>query len=166
MQVQEFNHIIQGIKDKMYRLALRIVNDPEDARDVVQDAMIKIWSKQALLAEVSNKEAYMMTMTRNIAIDKYRSTRIQTTDIDMHYDIESRSAGPERQYIAKESYRRVRKMIESLPENHRTVIHLRDIEGYSYKEISEMTGFSIAKVKVYLHRARTRLKEHFKNRVL
>ncbi|MBT8190366.1 MAG: sigma-70 family RNA polymerase sigma factor [Saprospiraceae bacterium] len=166
MQVQEFNHIIQGIKDKMYRLALRIVKDPEDARDVIQDAMIKIWTKRALLADVDNKEAYMMTMTRNVAIDKYRSRKIETTDIDNHFNIESKSAGPERQYVAKEAYNRVRKMIEALPENHRTVIHLRDIEGYTYKEISEMTGFTIGKVKVYLHRARTRLKEHFKNRVL
>lgn len=166
MQVQEFNHIIQGIKDKMYRLALRIVKHPEDARDVVQDAMIKIWSKRELLAKVDNKEAYMMTMTRNVAIDKYRSRKIETTDIDNHYNIESNSAGPERQYVAKEAYGRVRKMIDSLPENHRTVIHLRDIEGYTYKEISELTGFSVDKVKVYLHRARTRLKEHFKNRVL
>lgn len=166
MQIEEFNHIILNIKDKMYRLALRIVKNDEEARDVVQDALIKIWLKRELLATVDNKEAYMITMTRNVAIDKYRSKKMDISDIDNHYDLENKSVNPERIAIAKDSYARVRKMIDSLPENHRTVIHLRDIEGYTYKEISEMTGYSIDKVKVYLHRARTKLKEHFKNKVL
>ena len=166
MQIQEFNHIIQKLKDKMYRLAYRIVKDDEEARDVVQDALIKIWTKRDRLSEVDNKEAYMMTMTRNVAIDKYRSRKMEISDIDNHYDIESNTADPERIAMAKDAMRRVQKMIDSLPENHRLVIHLRDIEGYTYKEISDMTGYSIEKVKVYLHRARTRLKEHFKNKVL
>ncbi len=166
MQVEEFNHIIQNIKDKMFRLALRIVKNEESARDVVQDALIKIWTKKDLLSGVDNKEAYMMTITRNVAIDAYRSNRMEITDIDAHYDLEANTANPERIAVAKDSYNRVRKVIDQLPETHRPVIQLRDIEGYSYKEISELTGYSIEKVKVYLHRARTKLKEQFKNKVL
>ena len=56
------------------------------------------------------------------------------------------------------------KVVNDLPENHRTVIQLRDIEGYTYKEISGITGYSIEKVKVYLHRARTKLRQQLKNR--
>jgi len=165
MQIQEFNHIVQKLKDKMYRLAVRLVRDPEEARDVVQDALGKIWNKRDKLETVDNKEAYCMTITRNVGIDKIRKKRMTTTDIDEHYDIASKSANPERLTIVKDEFKRVRKVIDDLPENHRTVIQLRDIDGYSYKEIVEITGFSQEKVKVYLHRARTRLKEHFKKRV-
>jgi len=165
MQIEEFNHIVQELKDKMYRLALRLVKDPEEARDVVQDALVKIWTKWEKLEHINNKAAYCMTITRNVGIDKIRSKRMKTTDIDEHYDIQSGTANPEKLTIVKDEFRRVKKVIDNLPENHRTVIQLRDIEGYSYKEIVEITGFSQEKVKVYLHRARTRLKQHFKKRV-
>ena len=89
---------------------------------------------------------------------------MKTTDIDEQYSIKAKSPDPERDLIAKHELSSVMKVVNALPENHRTVIQLRDIEGYTYKEISEMTGFSIEKVKVYLHRARTRLRQQLKNR--
>lgn len=165
MQIEEFNHIVQNLKDKMYRLALRLVRDHEEARDVVQDALVKIWNKWDKLENVDNKEAYCMTITRNVGIDMIRKKRMKTTDIDEHYDIESGTATPEKLTIVKDEFSRVQKVINALPETHRTVVQLRDIEGYTYKEIAEMTGYTPEKVKVYLHRARTRLKEHFKKRV-
>jgi len=165
MQIEEFNHIVHNLKDKMYRLALRVVRDHEEARDVVQDALVKIWNKWEKLKYVDNKEAYCMTITRNVGIDKIRGKKMKTSDIDEQYDLMSSSPNPEKLYVIKDEYKRVQKVIDALPENHRTVVQLRDIEGYTYKEISEMTGYSPEKVKVYLHRARTRLKEHFKKRV-
>lgn len=164
MQIEEFNHIVASIKDKMFRLAYRIVRDQEEARDVVQDALIKVWDKREILSNVDNKEAYTMTITRNMAIDLIRSRKMETTDVENHYDLEVKTPDPERQTIVKDEYTAIRNMIDSLSENHRTVVHLRDVEGYSYKEISEMTGYSIEKVKVYLHRARTKLKEQIKNK--
>ena len=163
MQIEEFNHIVQNLKDKMYRLALRLVRDHEEARDVVQDSLVKIWNKWDKLEDVENKEAYCMTITRNVGIDKIRKKRMKTTDIDEHYDIESGSANPERLTIVKDEFSRVQKVINALPENHRTVVQLRDIEGYSYKEVSEITGYSVDKVKVYLHRARLKLKEQIRS---
>ena len=163
MQLEEFNHIVQNIKDKMYRIALRIVRDHEEARDVVQDSLVKIWNKREKLENVDNKEAYSMTITRNMAIDKLRSKKINASDITEQFNLKTKDANPERQTIAKNEYAIVMDFINSLPDNHRTVLELRDIEGYSYKEISEMTGYSLEKVKVYLHRARMRIKEHFKH---
>lgn len=165
MQINEFNHIVHKIKDKMYRVAFRIVRNQEEAQDVVQDALIKIWNKMEKLAEVSNQEAYCMTITRNMAIDHLRSKKLETSELDNHYDIKADSANPERIAIAKDEFKNVRNFIDGLAENHRTVLELRDIEGYSYKEISEITGYSIEKVKVYLFRARMKIKEKFKTRV-
>ena len=153
MQVEEFNQLVQNLKHKMYRLALRVVNNQEEAEDVVQEALIKIWNKREKLAEIENPAAYCMTITRNMGIDKLRARKMDTTDIDEQYSLESKSANPERHLVAKDELSNVMKIVNALPENHRTVIHLRDIEGYTYKEISQMTGYSIEKVKVYLHRA-------------
>ena len=158
MQVEEFNRLVAKMQDKMYRLAYRIVKNEEDAMDVVQESFVKVWRKREHLATIENKEAYTMTITRNMSIDKVRSRKMSTSDIDEHYDIKSKTADPERQLVGKQQLDMVMEIVNSLPENHRTVIHLRDIEGYTYKEISEMTGYNLEKVKVYLHRARTKLK--------
>jgi len=166
MQIEEFNHIVNRLKDKMFRLSFRIVRDREEARDVVQDSLVKIWKSKEKIATVDNKDAYCMMIARNMAIDKIRSRKMETTDIDDHYDIQSNTSDPERIAIVRDELKRVRKIISQLPENHKAVLELRDIEGHSYKEISEITGYSIDKVKIYLHRARLKLKEHFKQRVL
>lgn len=162
MQVEEFNDLVERMRDKMYRLALRVVKNEETAQDVVQDSFIKVWNKREKLAEIENKDAYCMTIARNMGIDKLRAKKLTTTDIDDQFDIKSKTADPERELVAKQELSIVMKVVNSLPENHRTVIQLRDIEGYSYKEISAMTGYSIEKVKVYLHRARTKLRQQIK----
>ncbi len=166
MQIEEFNHIVERLKDKMYRVAYRVVKDNEEARDVVQDTLVKIWKSKEKIASVDNPDAYCMMIARNMAIDKLRSRKVETSDIDQHYDIQSQQADPEKLSILRDQLKKVRALIDTLPENHKTVLELRDIEGYSYKEISEMTGYSIDKVKVYLHRARIKLREHFKRHTL
>lgn len=163
MQVEEFNQLVEKMRDKMYRLALRVVKNEEEAHDVVQDSFVKVWKKREKLAEIENKEAYCMTIARNMGIDKLRARKMDTTDIDEQYDLKANVADPERQLVAKQELSIVMDIVDKLPENHRTVIQLRDIEGYTYKEISEMTGYSIEKVKVYLHRARTKLKQQIKS---
>lgn len=165
MQVKEFNHIVKQIKDKMFRIAFRVVRNKVEAADVVQDALVKAWNSRDKLRDVDNKEAYIMMIVRNKAIDLVRSRKVHTSDIDEHFDISSNAANPERAAIARDEYKRVMDYIETMPENHRTVLQLRDIEGYSYKEISAITGYSLEKVKVYLFRARIKIKEHFKTRV-
>jgi len=165
MQVEEFNQLVEKMRDKMYRLALRVVKNEEEAHDVVQDSFVKVWKKREKLAEIENKEAYCMTIARNMGIDKLRGRKMTTTDIDEQYNLEANVADPERQLVAKQQLGLVMDIVNRLPENHRTVIQLRDIEGYTYKEIAEMTGYNIQKVKVYLHRARTKLKQEIKRKI-
>ena len=165
MQIKEFNHIVHKIKDKMYRIAFRVVRNEEEAKDVVQDALVKIWNKWDTISAADNQEAYCMTVTRNMAIDLVRSRKMQTSELENHFDLASNSANPERIAVARDEFAVVQEFIDKLPENHRTVLQLRDIDGCSYKEISDITGYSLEKVKVYLFRARLKIKEHFKTRV-
>ena len=166
MQIEEFNKLVNRLKDKMYRVSLRIVKYDEEARDIVQDSLVKIWKIRDRLATIDNVDAYCMMITRNMSIDKLRSRKMVTTDISEQYDLKSNTADPERLSIVRDELRMVKKIIEQLPENHRTVLELRDIEGYSYKEISDMTGYTLDKVKVYLYRARLKLKEQINLKVI
>jgi RNA polymerase sigma factor (sigma-70 family) len=166
MQVKEFNILVSRLKDKMYRIAYRVVKNEEEAQDVVQDTLVKIWKIREKLADIENVDAYCMMITRNIGIDKIRSRKMDTTDISEQYDLQSSAPDPERLSIVRDELRIVKAIIQELPENHRTVLELRDIEGHSYKEIAEMTGYNLDKVKVYLHRARLKLKEQLNIQVI
>ncbi len=166
MQVKEFNILVGRLKDKMYRIAYRVVKNEEEAQDVVQDTLVKVWKIREKLADIENVDAYCMMITRNIGIDKIRSRKMDTTDISEQYDLKSSAPDPERLSIVRDELRIVRAIIQELPENHRTVLELRDIEGHSYKEIAEMTGYNLDKVKVYLHRARLKLREQLNIQVI
>lgn len=166
MQIEEFNILVHRLKDKMYRIAYRVVKNDEEAQDVVQDTLVKIWKIRERLDSIENVDGYCMMITRNMGIDKVRSRKMETTDISEQYDLQSGAADPERLSIVRDELRIVKAAIAELPETHRSVLELRDIEGYSYKEISEMTGYTLDKVKVYLHRARLKLREQLNSKVI
>ncbi len=142
----------------MYRYALHIVKDTMTAEDVVQEVTVKVWKKQKELTAISNFEAWCMTVTRNLSLDKIRKRKKHLDSLDDHYDIADQSMTPYRALQSENTMDIIRSAIESLPEAQQQMIHLREIEGYSYQEIVEITGFKLDKVKVYLHRARIALR--------
>lgn len=159
MTNREFTDIIEGIKDKMYRLALRIVGNPEEAEDVIQEVIIKIWEKKEHFATIDNKGGWCMTLTRNQAIDKTRSKHRRTNDISEYVNISSSSPNPERELVTNDLLQKVKALYAKLPEIQRTVLHLRDIEEYSYDEIAEITGYTNNQVKINIYRGRQALKQ-------
>lgn len=146
-------------KDKLYRYALNIVCDAQDAEDIMQELLVKIWKRREQYEQLENKEAWCMTVTRNMAIDKTRSRKIRTDDIDSYFNIKDKSPTVDLSLEQKERMNSILKLLNELPEQQRQIIHLRDVEGYTYKEIAEITENSIDFVKVSLHRARKNLKE-------
>lgn len=158
MNVKEFNEIVEEVKDKMYRLSLRIVGDRFEAEDVVQEIIIKAWKKREYFATVENQHGWLMTLTRNKSIDKTRSKHKRTTDIDQFFDLSDSNASPHRTLEQKDLLNKVIQIINELPEHQRTVLHLRDIEEYSYDEISEITGQTSNQVKINIYRGRQAIK--------
>lgn len=159
MDLFEYKTMVLQYKDKLYRLALRIVGNTMEAEDVVQEALIKIWKKRERLEEITNKEAWCMAITRNLAIDKTRARKKKIVSLDKVYHVKDNSSDPYAQLKTKDTLQRVKEVMNKLPENLRTVLQLREIEGYSYKEISEIAGFTIDQVKVYLYRARHSMRD-------
>lgn len=137
----------------LFAVARAIVGNADDAADVVQEAMIKIWRRGAALITVDNPAAYAVSVVRTSAIDLIRSRR-DTVDVDTLAALSDTDAQPD--FDAADTIDRI---IESLPERQQTVIRLSAYGGCPNDEISSLTGLSPDNVRQLLSRARRKLKE-------
>ena len=85
-------------KDKVYRFVLNMVSDSMDAEDIMQDLLVKIWRRKEQYQEIENKEAWCMTVAKNLAIDKIRARKAPTSDVSEHYNLSDKSATPDQAY--------------------------------------------------------------------
>ena len=137
-----------------------MLGSSEEAKDVVQEVMIKVWNGREQMAEVQNMEAWCMRITKNLSLDKLRSRQRRATDsMEQGFEIQQEALSPHENTELNESMLRINQLIAALPEKQRQVIHLRDIEGYSYNEICEMLELDMSQVKVSLFRARNAVRE-------
>lgn len=161
MQEISFRTHILPLKDKLYRLALRITLNRAEAEDVVQDTMLRVWNKREEWATLESVEAYCLTVARNLAID--RSQKMEARNVEL--TAEARELPdlqtPFEQLAQKEQVQLVRQLVEELPEKQRTIVQLRDVEGKSYKEIAAILQLTEEQVKVNLFRARQKIKQRY-----
>lgn len=158
MNQLEFRDFVKDNQNKIFRFALRLIPKEDDAKDIVQDVLIKIWDRRDELAKIENLDGWMFTVTRNLCIDRIRAKKMHL-DINTQVQVEDKEDTPEEQTTKSQLLGLMRKLIDEMPEKQKLVIHLRDIEGLSYDEIAESCGIPLAQVKVNLHRARLSLKE-------
>ena len=165
MSVEAFTNRVLPTKDKLYRFALRMIRDEEEAKDVVQEVLIKVWNKRSEMNEWQNVEAWCMRITKNHILDKLKSNRHRLTDnMNEGFDIKDNKAiTPEKLTETQDTMTSVGKFIDELPDKQKQVIQLRDIEGFSYQEIGEIMGIDINQVKVNLFRARKSVKQNLLN---
>lgn len=154
-----FEELTYKIKNKLYRFSLRIVGDEAEAEDVVQEVFIKVWDRRDFFADIQNPEAWCMTLTKNLSLDKLRSKHRRTTEIGEAVYLSDSGASPYKVAEADDTMTIIKKNMDELPENQKLVMHLRDIEGLSYDEISEVLDMPLSQVKVNLHRARLKMRE-------
>lgn len=151
-------------KDKLYRFSLNMLGNTFDAEDIMQELMIKIWNRIDQYNEIENKEAWCMTVTRNMCIDKVRNKKASVQDISDYHHLKDASDTPDKTLEQNERFGNIMALVNQLPEKQRMIIHLRDVEGYSYQEIADLTETTLDFVKVSLHRARKALKEELLKR--
>ena len=153
-------HDILPLKNQMYRLALRITLSSQEAEDVVQDVMIKIWQRRDSLGEVDNLEAYALRMVRNLALDRSRMHVNQTEELtDETPTAHLHSPSPEAVLEHDERISTIRTAMERLPEKQRSCMQLRDFEGKTYREIADVMQISEEQVKVSIFRARQQIRQ-------
>ena len=160
MNLEAFQNRVLPSKNRLFRFALRFLGNEEEAKDVVQEVFIRVWNGREQMNEVQNWEAWCMRITRNLSLDRIRSlTKKQTQRIEDSYHVHNDGLTPHESTEIQESMQRITELIDSLPEKQRLVIHLRDIEGYSYNEICEVLQLDMNQVKVNLFRARNAVRE-------
>lgn len=165
MSLELFKTRVLPVKDKLYRFALRFLKDEDDARDVVQEVLIKVWNKREGMGQLENMEAWCMRITRNVSLDRLKSKHSKYTDpIKEGFDVSSgENETPYRTAEMSDMMKNIGSFIEALPEKQRQIIQLRDVEGYSYQEISDILEIDMNQVKVNLFRARKAVKENLLN---
>lgn len=158
----DFRNDVLPLKDKLFRLALRITLSHEDAEDIVQDTLMKVWSNRAEMGAVSSIEAYAMTMCRNQALDICAKKERQNISLDekAHDRTDTHSMLPDEKMAQDEGKTLVRQTIDSLPEKQRTAMLMREIEEKTYKEIAQVMGLTESDVKINIFRARKSIREH------
>ena len=158
-----FHTDVLPLKNELFRLALRITQNRHDAEDIVQETMLRVWSKREQWSEIESMEAFCLTICRNLALDRQKRMDRQTsTSLDSEqHDTSDRSyaSDPEEQTVQRDRLQMVRRLMDTLPEKQRTCIQLRDVEGKAYKDIATVMGITEQQVKVNIFRARQTIKK-------
>lgn len=162
MTQAEFLHIVMPFKDKVFRLAKRLLVSKEEAEDATQEILLKLWNNKAKIEDYKNVEAFSMTMTKNFCLDKLKSKHAQNLKI-VHSNYQDKNTSLQKQIELNDSVNWVAKIIEGLPEQQKMVIQLRDIEQYDLDEIAKMLDMNNTAVRVALSRARKSIREQLTN---
>lgn len=161
MQEISFRKDILPLKDKLFRLALRITFDRAEAEDVVQETLIRVWNKRDEWRQFGSMEAYCLTVAKNLAIDRSERKDAQTVSLPPEVEQMAEVADPYEKLVHKERLALVHRLMNELPEKQRLIMQLRDVEGKSYKEIAVVLNLTEEQVKVNLFRARQKVKQKF-----
>jgi len=136
----------------------------EEAEDIVQDTLLKLWERRRELSSVANLESYAISAARHLALDRIElmNNKVIPFDSEKHDRADNHPLQSE-QMIHNEQTTRIHDTINQLPEKQRTALQLRDIEGKTYKEIAEIMQISESDVKINIYRGRDFLKKNCKN---
>ena len=153
MTEREYNECVNLYADNVYRFILKNLRQEEDAKDVVQTAYERLWVNRDKV-EIAKAKSYLFTIAYRLMIDlirKQKNTRLTDTFSDM-----AMGAG----FTPHNAKRVLEEALQTLNETQRSLVMLKDYEGYNYAEIGNITGLNESQVKVYLHRARLQLKAY------
>lgn len=157
MNQQEFIALIQPFKDKLFRLAKRILVSREEAEDATQEVLLKLWKIDT--ASLKSVEAMAMKMIKNYCLDQLKAKR--SDNISLVHNNYSDNYSLEKQVIAKDDLNTVEKIINNLPEQQRLIVQLREIEEYEFAEIAKIVDMNETAIRVALSRARKTIREKF-----
>ena len=153
MTEKDYNDCVTHHADHVYRFIVKNLRHEEDARDVVQTAFEKLWRNREEV-EADKCKSYLFTIAYNSMIDHLR--KVKRIYLKEEFNEQSR--------ISDKPVNNAKSILEEalsrLGETQRSLVLLKDYEGYNYEEIGQITGLSSSQVKVYLHRARLQLKEY------
>ena len=162
MPASLFKQLLLPLYPRLQRVALRLLGNAEDAEDMVQEVYMKLWSKRDALPDVQDVEAYCVTLTKNMCIDRLRMAEVEKEDVDEVPTMLAATDDVEAQVERRDAVEQVQRIIGTLPEHQQQVITLRDMEDCSFEEIVEQTGLTAVNIRMLLSRARKTIRERLK----
>jgi len=157
VDLKSFNQLALSLREKLYRCALRMVGNTDEAEDVVQEAFLRLWLIRSQFDRYHNVSALAMTVTKNLCYDHLKRQKARTV-------LEATWLQPSQESMEKSFERRqmmdmMKNMIDTLPGLQQMIFKMKDIEGYELEEIAAITGTRVEAVRMNLSRARTKIRE-------
>ena len=160
MTAPEFNEKVVPLNRQLYRYAFRYLGNQEDSKDAVQDVFVKLWNLRSELVSVNSIEAFSIRIMRNHCLDRIKLKRTVSLDVQEYFSNRpGNEPAPDRTLEVSNSVDIVRNAITEMQEPQRSVVRMRDIEGYSNEEIAETLGIADGTVRVILSRGRNRIRQ-------
>lgn len=154
MNQKLFLEFVNPIKDKIYRLSLRLLVSKDAAEDATQEVMIRLWNMKDKLEDYRSPQALAMTITKNYCFDQLKAKKNNNLRI-IHSNYEDgKKTSLQKEIEAKDELLKVKEIIKSLTEQEQMLIQLRDIEQLEYEEMVEITEMNPTAIRVALSRAR------------
>jgi RNA polymerase sigma-70 factor (ECF subfamily) len=154
----EFIHIVNTFKDKLFRLAKRMLVSTEEAEDATQEVLFKLWRKKEKMEAYNNVEAFAMTMTKNYCLDKLKAKSSNNLKI-IHSNYTDENSSLQKEIEVRDDLSSVAQIMNTLPEQQRLIVQLREIEQYEFAEISKVLDMKETAIRVALSRARKTIRE-------
>lgn len=170
--IEAFEQLVSAYDKRAYNIAYRVMGNEEDAKDMAQEAMLRVYRSIKDFKGQSSFSTWLYRIVTNVCLDELRRRKndkhvsfdstIQTEDGELHMELSSDKETPETAYERVEQRELIKKAIRELNDEYRSVIVLRDIQGFSYEEISNMLECSLGTVKSRINRARAMLRDKLK----
>lgn len=157
MEIAEFTSKIVPMRTELLEIAVRLTGNGDLAEDLVQEAMLKLWSIHESLDRHGNRKALAITILRNKYNDYLRHRRLETEGQTSHMNIEAEQTAVE----TKDEVELIKEIVEHLPPLQAQIFRMKEIEGYDKEEIIKITGCSPESLRQNLSRARKRIREEF-----
>ncbi len=157
MNKKEFIETVMPLKDRLYRLSKRILISADEAEDAVQEVLLKLWKGKESIGNYRSPEAFAITITKNYCLDRLKSK--QASNLKIVHSNYPTNQNIERDVEANEGVELVFRIMETLPEQQRIVLQLRDVEQLEFSEIAHILDSNETAIRVTLSRARKTVRE-------
>ena len=159
MNHNEFILLVTPFKDKVFRLAKRLLVSTEEAEDATQEILVKLWNKNENLTQYGNVEAFAMTIMKNYCLDQLKSKKTSNLKI-VHSNFVDREAGLDKKMEDLDSLQWVEKIMNGLTVQQRLIIQMRDIEQYEFEEMAKILDMKESAIRVALSRSRKAIRDY------
>ena len=161
MNVATFKKVCLPYNGIFYRVAYRLLENSQDAEDIVQDVYEKLWKSRESLGQIKNIEAYGVTLTKNLCLDRLKSARHKSINCESEETLTEEMTENLDLNEVNSEISLIKEISKKLPENQQLIFNLRYFKDLSPQEIEKMTGIQVGNIRVLLSRARKSVQEYY-----